>query len=123
MTDFQLRPYQANLLSQIDEGFHEGCESIMFQLATGGGKTPIAAEWAKLHSGRIIFICHTLSVIGQVPDEFSKWDMEALSVGTGFRSWKKTMSQMSSATTMPLTIAATAGTALNNVKKSKAIGQ
>ena len=84
----ELRDYQIDLLRQVDAAFDAGDKAVMLQLATGAGKTAIAAAWAKRKRGVVLFICPTLSVIGQAPREFAKWDIPAIPIGTGYRDWK-----------------------------------
>ena len=106
----QLRPYQKDLLSRV-EGEFESNHAVMMQLVTGGGKTAIAAEWAKKFNS-VLFICHTLSVIGQAPDEFAKWDVRCEPAGTGINSWDAAYgaTQMFGGV-----LAATAGTASSRI--------
>lgn len=87
----ELRDYQVDLLKQVNQQFGEGHGAVMMQLATGGGKTGIAAAFARQFDGPVLFLCHTLSVIGQVPGEFSKWGLSAIPVGSGYQSWDKSL--------------------------------
>lgn len=66
-----LRPYQVSCLKQIKEAHASGKNNVFVALATGAGKTAIAARWAG--DDPVLYLCHTLSVIGQVPAEFEKW--------------------------------------------------
>lgn len=74
------------MLQQIGSSFNNGCQSVMFQMATGAGKTAIAATWAR-ERGAVLFLCHSLAVIGQAPAEFAKWGVQSLAVGTGYCKW------------------------------------
>ena len=106
------------MLEEINETFDEGCESVMMQLATGAGKTAIAAEWSKALGGHILFLAPALSIIGQAPDEFAKWNSRAIAVGTGYKTWKYA-DKLWSARLHDSVVASTATTALNNIKNTK----
>jgi len=87
MSSPALRDYQRDLLAEVQREFSEGKQTVMLQLATGAGKTAIAAAWMKQIGGPCLFICPSLSIIGQAPAEFRKWEMLAYPVGTGFGNW------------------------------------
>ena len=88
MPNLQLRPYQLDLLSRAEAEFARGHGAVMLSLATGAGKTGIAASWAGQFKGRVLFIAPKLAVIGQAPGEFKKWGEHAIAVGSGMRSWE-----------------------------------
>ena len=90
----KLRDYQQELLGNSNRLFASGSKSVMAQLATGGGKTGIAAEWMKQNGENALFICHTLSVIGQLPAEMSKWGVQALPVSSMGASWSQIESEL-----------------------------
>lgn len=132
----QLRPYQQRLLRDTQQSFVRGRRAVMTQLATGGGKTAIAAEWIKSQGGNALFLCHTLSVIGQAPDELSKWGLETMRVGQGFSSWKHALRQPAFSKSNggaslfslmgvgnSLVVAATSRTAHNNLTNGTSIGK
>ena len=84
----KLRDYQQELLDNSNRLFASGSKSVMAQLATGGGKTGIAAEWMKQHGEYSLFLCHTLSVIGQLPAEMRKWGVKAIPVSSAGMNWR-----------------------------------
>jgi DNA repair protein RadD len=68
-----LRPYQSDLLAEIDRALADGCRRIMVQLATGGGKTVVAgaiAEKCQQACQRAIFTVPALSLIDQTVERF-----------------------------------------------------
>jgi DNA repair protein RadD len=68
-----LRPYQSDLLTEIDRALADGCRRIMVQLPTGGGKTIVAAAMAEsaINAGwRAIFTVPALSLIDQTVERF-----------------------------------------------------
>ena len=109
-----LRPYQSDMLSEIDGALNEGCETVMGVLPTGSGKTAIMALWAKQQQGKILFIAPNLAIIGQLPDEFAKWGLSALPIGTGHKTWN--YGRTWSGRLSDSSIAVTPGTAFNNIK-------
>lgn len=84
---YELRPYQREILRKVQWEFEQGNNRVMMQLATGAGKTGIAAEWSKLHGGKALFLCHTLSVIGQLPEEMDHWGIDVVPVGQNYLDW------------------------------------
>ena len=73
----RLRPYQEELLARIRRAFAAGDGAVMATLATGGGKTAIAARWASAQEGQVLFCCASLEVVAQAHDEFGKWGVLA----------------------------------------------
>jgi superfamily II DNA or RNA helicase len=68
-----LRPYQCQLIEQLDREI-AACSHIMAQMATGGGKTIVAAAITKrmLEAGkRVLFIVPALELIDQTAERFS----------------------------------------------------
>jgi DNA repair protein RadD len=77
-----LRPYQSDLLTEIDCALADGCRRIMVQLPTGGGKTIVAAAMAEsaINAGRrAIFTVPALSLIDQTVERF--WSRGVRDVG------------------------------------------
>ena len=107
----ELRPYQRDMLAEVDKAFASEHGAVMLQLATGAGKTGIAATWARQQHGAVLFLCHTLSVIGQAPAEFAKWNVNAIAVGSGHHKWRKAFP---AALLHGTVLASTAATAANN---------
>jgi superfamily II DNA or RNA helicase len=67
-----LRPYQNQLIEQLEQDI-AGCRHVMVQLATGGGKTVIAADIIRRmqESGkRVLFIVPALELIDQTVERF-----------------------------------------------------
>ena len=88
----ELREYQTTALDEIVSALHSGKGAVAYTLATGGGKTAIAASIIK-RFGRGLFVAPTLSVIEQAPAEMAKWGVYAgaigsgLTLGTGTKAW------------------------------------
>ena len=80
--------HQQQAVNLIIEGYARH-KSILYTLATGGGKTAIAAHIAS-HFGGALFITPSSSVTSQIPTEFAKWNnLSCICVGSeeGFASW------------------------------------
>lgn len=61
-----LHPHQVRLVERIDEALDDDCRRLVVQMATGGGKTIVAAALARgiLEAGRrLIFTVPALSLI------------------------------------------------------------
>jgi DNA repair protein RadD len=72
-TGNSLRPYQCDLVTQIDRAIADGHRRIMVQLPTGGGKTKVAAKIVKSRRSagqRAIFVAPALSLIDQTVEKF-----------------------------------------------------
>jgi DNA repair protein RadD len=70
----QLRPYQRTLLEGISAEFRRGHRSVLGQLPTGGGKTEIAMEAARLavaRGKRVLFQAHTRVLVDQTSARFA----------------------------------------------------
>jgi superfamily II DNA or RNA helicase len=68
-----LRPYQHRLLGEIDRAIEGDCLHIMAQMATGGGKTKVAAIktiQTLEESKRILFIVPAIELIDQTVERF-----------------------------------------------------
>jgi DNA repair protein RadD len=68
-----LHPHQVRLVLRIGETLDDNCRRLMVQLATGGGKTIVAATLARgiLKAGRrMIFTVPALSLIDQTVEKF-----------------------------------------------------
>ena len=135
----ELRDYQNDLLQGVNSRFDNGDKAVMAQLATGGGKTGIAATWAKQVGGNVLFLCHTLSVISQLPREADKWGLYSAAAGGTGGNWKMAMLRTRAFRSMsrfdesqkfnllgnanlPALIACTPKTAKNNLTKPGSIG-
>jgi superfamily II DNA or RNA helicase len=67
----RLRPYQADVIDEIERAVAAGCRRLIVQLPTGGGKTVIAANLA-LRCKRVIFTVPALSLIDQTVTRFMR---------------------------------------------------
>lgn len=64
----QLRPYQEDLITKIREAFMSGKQSVLLQLATGGGKTLTTATMIKrtlAKGNKAWFLCHRRELVNQ----------------------------------------------------------
>ena len=84
---YELRDYQHELLADANAALARS-NAVMVTMATGAGKTALAASFAKAHA-KTLFICHTRAVIDQAPAEFAKWGITARAVGGkhGAEAW------------------------------------
>lgn len=78
----KLRDYQLDAIAKLDVQTRVG-KAAMLSLATGGGKTAIAAGWSQSQAGLGLFVAPTLSVVEQAPFELGKWQLNAVSIGSG----------------------------------------
>lgn len=93
-----LRDYQRRVLDEALVEFASS-RSVMVTMATGAGKTGVAAEFARDH-GQALFLCHTRAVLDQVPSEFGRWGLDAVVVGGshGARDWSNRSADVVAAT-------------------------
>ena len=77
----ELRGYQVSAIDEILKRL-SSCGSLVYTLATGGGKTAIAGAVIK-HYGRGLFVSPTLSVVQQAPGELGKVGIVARAIGSG----------------------------------------
>lgn len=74
-----LRPYQTQALEKMREKFRQGLKRVMLMLATGSGKTTIAAEMircANERGRRCLFICDRIELIEQASARFDQEGIE-----------------------------------------------
>lgn len=116
----QLRPYQTDLLSDIETRFHYGARAVMMQLPTGAGKTAVAARWAAQYDGRVLFLNDKLAVIWQAPEEFEKWGVEALAIAPQYTTWERAFKQRASD---PTVIVSTPAKAIGRLKQADHLRQ
>lgn len=77
-----LRPYQSDLIAQCRAAMQQGAQRVCLQLATGGGKTVIAAQiLASIAAAgkRGWFLCHRKELLDQTVQTF----IEAADIHTG----------------------------------------
>ena len=92
-----LRPYQATTVAQTEQALLASASHMVLQLATGGGKTVIAAHiiLKALEGGkRVIFIVSDLSLIQQTIDRFisngiSIFDIGVIQAKHELTNWNK----------------------------------
>jgi DNA repair protein RadD len=65
MTPIALRPYQQDGRRRIDEAWNH-CDNVLYQLATGGGKTTIFAGILADNVGPSCAIAHRQELVGQI---------------------------------------------------------
>ena len=74
----QLRPYQKEALSTIVENYQQGVRKQMVVLATGLGKTVIAAQlptaMKDVAPGKLLFIAHRNELLTQAMDKLKLWN-------------------------------------------------
>ena len=78
--DDDLRTYQRKMLAELRRALPSG--PIMATLATGGGKTAVAARLAAGYR-RVLFLAPTRSVVNQAPKEFRNWGVLAANASDG----------------------------------------
>lgn len=116
----QLRPYQADLLSDIETRFQYGARAVMMQLDTGAGKTAVSARWAAQYGGRSLFLNDKLAVIWQAPDEFEKWGVQGLAIAPHYTTWERAFKQRPAD---PTVIISTPAKATGRLKKADHLRQ
>jgi superfamily II DNA or RNA helicase len=75
----ELRSYQHKGENDIRDGFRNGYRSLLYQLATGGGKTTIfssIAHSAERRSRRVLIICHRIELVDQIVDRLKEFDID-----------------------------------------------
>jgi len=60
-----LRPYQINLLKNIEAGWNRGARRQLAVLPTGGGKTVVASEFIHREPGSVLFVVHRRDLVRQ----------------------------------------------------------
>lgn len=71
--DFGLRPYQVDAVQRLRDGIRQGVRRQVLQVATGGGKTKIAAamtEMARQKQRRVLFIADRIELVDQASERF-----------------------------------------------------
>lgn len=68
----QLRPYQQDLKNEIYRQWQSGARNVMPVLATGGGKTVIAADIFREHQGYSVAIAHRQELVSQISLAFAR---------------------------------------------------
>ena len=75
-----LWPYQEEMLEALRRALPKG--PVMATLATGGGKTAVAARLSAEYR-RVLFVAPSRSVVNQAPKEFMKWRVIAANASDG----------------------------------------
>lgn len=79
----ELRPHQQNGIAMLRQSLAKGNKRVVFQLATGGGKTLTSAriiEMALAKGNRVIFTAPAVSLIDQTVEEFEAEGIEHIGV-------------------------------------------
>jgi DNA repair protein RadD len=88
MSVVQLRPYQERAVQEVREAYRSGHRAVLFQLATGGGKTLTAGHIlgsAAEKGNRGMFICNRVELMSQTAAAFDKLGMRYGLVAPGIR--------------------------------------
>lgn len=72
-----LRPYQNDAVFAVVQHYHDGHRAALLHLATGTGKTVIAAEIARLAKRPLLFVAHRQELLDQARDKFLQADPDA----------------------------------------------
>lgn len=85
-----LRDYQLNAIEQWSQAVKSGRRFTIIQLSTGTGKTKLATEVVKSHSGRTLWLASRLELIDQAAEELTEagLDVGCLSGGGTFNPYK-----------------------------------
>lgn len=67
-----LRPYQIDALTRIDNSIARGVRRIMVQLATGAGKTHIASAMTATLNRPVIFTVPAIELVDQTLEKFHR---------------------------------------------------
>jgi DNA repair protein RadD len=69
----KLRPYQSKIIDDARSAFRGGMQSVLVQLATGGGKTVLASTMVQGSSARglnCLWLCHRRELVSQASKAF-----------------------------------------------------
>lgn len=99
----QLRPYQLQAVNQMRTLMQQGCKSILYQGATGSGKTALTAHM--LHTAaskgmRSFFIVHRRELIKQSTNAFALEELKHGIISAGFFEDKRHLVQLASIQTL-----------------------
>lgn len=89
---YQLRPYQASAIRQIDDCFEQGINRVVLYLPTAGGKTITAAGLidAYISKGlKVGFICNRIQLIQQTYERFNDVGIQGMGVIQGVNSFNE----------------------------------
>ena len=70
----ELRPYQADIITRVGAAYGDGAESVVMQLATGGGKTAVASTLiarAVAKGRRVVFAAHLDALIDDTSERLA----------------------------------------------------
>jgi len=78
MNTLKLRDYQSHAVNLLRQAFSQGHKRVILQLATGGGKSEIAAQIiinALAKGKRIVFTCNKIVLCEQISARFDKYSV------------------------------------------------
>ncbi len=82
----QLRKYQLELVRRVDQEFSTGNHHLCVQLATGGGKTVVAAELVRrLSSRRVLYVVPSREIFAQTEEKLERAGILATMLSAGSR--------------------------------------
>ncbi len=89
-----LRPHQVKAIDGLRSSFSRGCKRPVLQLATGGGKTFIAASiinltWKKNPNARVVFVVPMLNLIEQTRAAFGREGIHNIGIIQGSNTKNK----------------------------------
>ncbi len=66
MTSTILRPYQSQLLADVQNAWNNGAQNVLMRLDTGGGKTAVVGSLTRDHIGHTRILAHRQELVGQL---------------------------------------------------------
>lgn len=86
-----LRPYQIDALNRLRDGIRRGVKRQILMIATGGGKTSVAAEMITTAVGRgkrVLFLAHRRELIDQCSARLDQFSIEHGVIMAGHRRYQ-----------------------------------